>query len=327
MDARASIRFNIPSRRQRGSGMKRQKILRLIGFVLLSALTAGMAGCVLASRVPPTFGSPQAHTRLQPGTLPRPAHVVMVIEENKAYSQIIGNARAPFLNQLAASGTVLTHAYGITHPSEPNYLALFAGSTQGLILDSCPHQFSSRNLASILRDAGLSFATYAQSMPRTGYTGCRHGRYARKHNPAVNWQGANVRAAQNRPFRDFPSRFNKLPTVSFVIPDLDHDMHSASIAQGDRWLKQHLGRYVQWARHHNSLLIVTWDEDNYRHHNHIPVIIAGAHVRRAHATRAVNHYSMLRTLEAMYGLPLLGRSAQAVPIVRPWQAHSRGASS
>ncbi|MGN8200419.1 alkaline phosphatase family protein [Salinisphaera sp. RV14] len=300
---------------------------RLRRLALISALTASLAGCMFASSVPPAFGSSQAHTRLPQGRLPRPAHVVIVIEENKAYSQILDNPQAPFLNRLAASGATLTHAYGVTHPSEPNYLALFSGTTQGVLLDSCPHRFTSRNLASTLRDAGLSFATYAQSMPKPGYTGCRHGLYARKHNPAVNWQGVNVDADQNRPFRDFPSDFNKLPTVSFVIPDLDHDMHSASIAQGDRWLKRHLGGYVQWARDHNSLLIVTWDEDNDLHHNHIPVIIAGAHVRQGQVKRPVNHYSMLRTLEAMYGLPLLGRSAQAVPITGPWQSPGGSASS
>src|SRR5262245_25706402 len=74
--------------------------------------------------------------------VPRFAHIVVVILENHAYSQIIDASDAPFLNTLAASGAVMTQSYAITHPSQPNYLALFSGSTQGLTDDSCPHSYT-----------------------------------------------------------------------------------------------------------------------------------------------------------------------------------------
>ena len=67
--------------------------------------------------------------------------------ENHAYSEILGQPDAPYLNSLARSGAVLTQSYAVTHPSEPNYLALFSGSTQGLSDDSCPHTFDCPNLA------------------------------------------------------------------------------------------------------------------------------------------------------------------------------------
>ncbi|MDA3922907.1 MAG: hypothetical protein PF501_19845 [Salinisphaera sp.] len=242
-----------------------------------------------------------------------------MIEENKAYSQIIGNKQAPYFNQLASQGALFTHAYGVAHPSEPNYLALFSGSTHGLSSDSCPHEFSGANLASELGHVGDSFSVYSEGLPQIGFTGCRRGLYARKHNPAVNWQGANVTPRQNQPFRNFPQNFNHLPTVALVIPNLDHDMHSASIAAGDRWLKRHMNRYARWADRHNSVLIVTWDEDNDLHHNHIPTLIVGSSVNPGRYARPINHYSLLRTLEAMYQLPLLGHSARAVPITRLWR--------
>lgn len=279
-----------------------------------------ISGCMYASKVPDTFGSKAAHDRLTQGTLPKPAHVVIVIEENKAYSQIIGNPNAPFLNKLAADGALFQHAYGVTHPSEPNYLALFSGSTQSVLYDSCPLYFTDANLASELDAAGLTFAVYSQGLPYAGFRGCRHGSYARKHNPAVNWQGVNVAPRQNRPFTAFPKHFGNLPTVSLVIPDIDHDMHSASIRAGDRWLHQHLQRYAHWAQQHDSLLIVTWDEDNRLHRNHIATIAVGSMVKPGHYTREIDHYSVLRTLEAMYHLPLLGQSALAAPITEIWRS-------
>ena len=65
----------------------------------------------------------------------RPAHVVVVIEENHGYERIIGNPDAAFINELAADGALLTNSHGIQHPSQPNYLALFSGSTQGVTDD------------------------------------------------------------------------------------------------------------------------------------------------------------------------------------------------
>jgi acid phosphatase len=289
--------------------------LCLVGFaVFLFDYDSG------ATRVPHSQGSTEAHKKLPPGALPKPKHVVIVVEENKAYSQIIDNEEAPFINKLATEGASFRYFYAITHPSEPNYLALFSGSTQGLIDDSCPHHYSGANLASALAQAGYSFATYSQSLPQTGFRGCSQGRYRRRHNPAVNWQGLNVDARQNQPFSAFPQDFAKLPTVAFVIPDLDHDMHDGSIAAGDTWLKQNLGRYAQWVQHHNSLLIVTFDEDDDSEANRIATLIVGARVQPGQYDRPVNLYNLLRILEAMYNLPRLGKSAQAVPITQPWRS-------
>jgi acid phosphatase len=159
-------------------------------------------------------------------------------------------------------------------------------------------------------------------LPQVGFQGCNHGSYARKHNPAMNWQGANVDPSQNRPFQAFPHDFTKPATVALGVPDENHDMHSASIADGDTWLKQNLGRYAQWARHHDSLLIVTFDEDDDSHDNRIATIIVGDGVKPGHYDTPRNLYNLLRTLEAMYDLPLLGKSAQAVPITAPWRGGS-----
>src|SRR5262249_11245821 len=78
---------------------------------------------------------------------------------------------------------VFTRAFAETHPSQPNYLALFSGSTQGVTDDSCPHTFAADNLARALLDAGRTFTGYSEGLPSPGYSGCSSGSYARKHNP------------------------------------------------------------------------------------------------------------------------------------------------
>jgi phosphatidylinositol-3-phosphatase len=249
--------------------------------------------------------------------MPQLAHVVVALIENHAFDEVLGSASAPFLNGLASRGATFTQFYAITHPSEPNYLAVFSGSTQGLSSDACPARYDAANLASSLLEAGRTFTGYAEGLPQSGFTGCSSGDYARKHCPWINLTSLPARVSQ--PMTAFPSDFASLPTVSFVIPNLQHDMHDGTVAQADSWLQQHLSGYVSWAHAHNSLLIVTADEDDGSTDNRIPAIMAGAHVKAGHYAQRYNLYSLLRLIEDMYRLPRIANSAAATPITGIWR--------
>ena len=253
------------------------------------------------------------------GGVARPDHVVIAIEENKSFSQIIGSSSAPYINALAQKGALFTSSSAIGHPSQPNYLALFSGSTQGIGDDSCPHTFASANLASQLFQAGRTFAGYAESMPNAGSQECKTSDgYARKHNPWVNF--SNVPASANLPFSSFPGDFKALPTVAIVVPNLDNDMHDGSIREGDAWLRDHLDPYVQWAMANNSLFILTWDEDerDIDKDHRIVTIFVGPMVRPGEYGQHIDHYNVLRTLLEMYGLSAIGKAANATPIANVW---------
>jgi len=250
------------------------------------------------------------------GGLPRPSHVVVVIEENHAAADIFGNPDAPYLNRLARAGASFTRSYAVTHPSQPNYLALFSGSTHGLTSDACPQRFGGPTLAGQLTRAGKSFRGYSEGLPHPGYLGCSTGDYARKHVPWTDFPA--LPASMNQPFSAFPRNYAALPALAVVIPNLAHDMHNGTIAQGDSWLRQHLSGYVRWAAGHNSLLLVTWDEDDGQHGNRIPTILVGAHVRAGHYREHVTAYRVLRTLEALERLGGIGASAAAAPITDVW---------
>jgi phosphatidylinositol-3-phosphatase len=248
--------------------------------------------------------------------MPQPAHVVVVAIENHAFGEVLGSSSAPFLNGLAVRGATFTQFYAITHPSEPNYLALFSGSTQGLTSDACPVRYAGANLASSLLDAGKTFTGYAEDLPRSGFTGCSSGDYAQKHCPWINFTRVPARVSQ--PMSSFPRDYASLPTVSFVIPNLRHDMHDGTVAQADSWLQQHLSGYASWAEAHNSLLIITADEDDDSTDNRIPAIISGAGVRAGQYGLRYNLYSLLRLIEDMYRLPRIANSADATPINGVW---------
>jgi phosphatidylinositol-3-phosphatase len=258
---------------------------------------------------------------LAAGVLPTPSHVVIVIEENRSQTNIIGNKAAPFINALAAGGALMAQSFAETHPSEPNYLALFAGDTFGVTKDVCPvNAGAAPNLASELLAAGDTFGGYAEDLPAVGSPVCSAGKYARKHVPWANF--TNVPAANSVPFSAFPTAGNyaNLPTVSFVIPNNDDNMHDGSIAAGDAWLNRQLVDYANWARANNSLLIVTWDEDDGSPRNQIPTVIYGGHVQPGTYSEQISHYNVLSTLEQMYGLPKTGNAATATPIASIWGA-------
>ncbi|KJS61731.1 acid phosphatase [Streptomyces rubellomurinus] len=260
-------------------------------------------------------------TEAQAAGLPTPDHVIVVVMENHSYSQIIGSSSAPYINNtLKAGGANLTQSYAITHPSEPNYYALFSGSTQGTTDDSCVvvGGFQAPNLASEVLAAGKTWASYNESLPSQGSTTCSSGKYAQKHNP---WFGfGNVPLNSAMTFAQFPTDYTTLPKVSFVIPNLCSDMHDCSVSTGDTWIKNNLGAYAAWAQTHNSLLVMTFDEDNSLSGNRIPTVFYGAHVTPGSSSSGTyNHYNVLRTLEDLAGTTgHAGNAATASDITGIW---------
>ncbi|HKS21844.1 MAG TPA: alkaline phosphatase family protein [Thermoanaerobaculia bacterium] len=296
--------------------------------------------------------------------LPHPDHVVVVVMENKKDTDVIGSPNAPYINtKLIPLGTVLTKAYALHHPSQPNYLELFAGAPLSVCTDACFAQKTAPNLAAQLRASTdpkhNTFVGYAEHFHPQCQNTPTADQYAQKHCP---WRDfTNVPASVSKDFSAFPTNFDQLPAVAFVIPDLFGDMHSVDpndqanaqilaahhgqltdaeeipleVKQGDTWLKTHMDRYARWAGDHNSLLIVTWDEDSAPHPhvsscangitthppaNRIPTIFVGAHVHRGHpGTRQVTHHDLLRTILDMEGLPPFAGAVTATPITDIWQ--------
>jgi len=243
--------------------------------------------------------------------------VLVAVFENEDAADIVGSSDAPYLSSLADAGAEFSNAHGETHPSQPNYLALFSGSTHGVEDDHCPLELDGDNLGSQLLTAGLSFVGYSEGLPSPGYAGCEDGDYARKHNPWVNF--TDLPASVNQPLSAMPEDYSLLPTVSLVVPDLCNDMHDCDIATGDAWAQEHLGPYADWAVQNNSLLIVTFDEDSGSDSNHIATIVTGARVAATTTDQRIDHYDLLRTIEEMYGLDALGEAADAQALTGIWQ--------
>jgi len=281
------------------------------------------------------------------GAPPRYDHIVIVMEENRTPTEIIGDrVNAPYINTLADGGVKIGAMFAEVHPSQPNYIHLFSGDYQGVTDDNLPPNFSTTptatypfrtpNMGAALIGAGFTFAGYSEELESAGtsdwadydpHSATHPGiYYRRKHVPWANWVAkvapipANQLAASaNLCFTNFPSDYSTLPTVSFVIPNQMHDMHDGSRKQGDDWLRDHIDGYAQWAKTNNSLLIITWDEDDFDNINQIPTVLYGAGLRDGTTIGGTwTHHNLLRTIEDMYGTTHSGAAAQVRSIIGPF---------
>ncbi|MGW6877598.1 alkaline phosphatase family protein [Streptomyces xanthophaeus] len=276
---------------------------------LLTAMTVGSSEAAVAPAAAPAPASAAA------AALPGYDHVVVVVFENKQYGEIIGSSNAPYINQLAGGGASLTAMKALTHPSQPNYFNIFSGGTQGITGDGCyaPQSMTAPNLGQELIAAGKTFATYNEDLPSEGSTACTNGQYAQKHNPWFAFK--NVPLTTGKTWTQFPrGDFAALPHLSFVVPNQCNDMHSCPVSTGDTWVKNNLDAYAQWAKANNSLLVLTWDEDNFLGSNQIATVFYGAHVKQGRYSTAYNHFNLLRTFEDLFGTGHAGNAATAQPI-------------
>lgn len=294
---------------------------------LACAAVLGTAGCTASEATAPPSAADVATAAPRPSVssgaanapaaapVPRFRHVVIVVEENHGTAEAMGMR---YLADLRRTGAVFPQSHGVAHPSEPNYLALWSGSTHGLTSDACPVDLGTApSLGSQLLGAGLTVAAYAQGLPNAGSTVCSAGAYARKHDPLADFT-ATADASHDLPFAAFPTEYDRLPSVAFVAPDLGHDAHDGTLTAADDFLRAELGGYAVWAATHDSLLVVTFDEeDGGAAGNRILTVLSGAHVRPGTYPERIDHVTVLHTIESAFGLAPLG--APAAPITDAWQ--------
>jgi phosphatidylinositol-3-phosphatase len=285
----------------------------------LAAVAPFFAGCLGFGSPDPSSAQPQSQsvTVRAPSAGPHASNVVVVIMENRDYNSIIGSSEAPYINgTLVPEAALMTNSHAVTHPSQPNYLALFSGSTQGITGDSCPHVFGSVNAGEELVAAGETFEGYSESMPYDGYTGCTSDEYARKHNPWVNF--TNVPSTLNLVYKGFPRQPS---TLTIVVPNLCNDMHDCSTQTGDTWLKNNLPPILKYDKMHNGLFILTWDEadPDSNGKNQIATLLIGPTIKPGKYDQDVTHYSTLRTIEDIAGIPCTADACKASNFKKMWR--------
>ncbi len=246
-------------------------------------------------------------------TFPQFNHVVLVVEENHNYSDVIGNSSMPYLNSLALQYGSATKFYANTHPSIGNYLMM----TTGQIItndDSFSGTVSVDNVVRQLVASGKTYKTYAESLPSVGYTGGDSYPYSKHHNPMAyisDVTGSATQAKNLVPFSQFGADLaaNQLPNFSFVVPNLLDDAHDGTLSAADVWLQQNMGPLLANSTFQaDGLLIVVFDEalqsDTTNGGGRVAAVLVSAKAKRGFSsTTTYQHQSLLRLV--MHGLNVL----------------------
>lgn len=264
----------------------------------------------------------------QAPVIPTYNHIVILVLENHSIGQIVDNPYMPYLNSLLPQAAVFSKYYAITHPSQPNYIAMYSGSQQGVYDNLIPanQPFTTPNFGRALIDSGYTFKGYSEDLPYVGFNEASHNLYQRKHAPWTNWLNApqnGLPDSIHQPFTNFPADFTQLPTVSYVIPHQLHALHdlpndTTTYQNADNWLQTELDAYIQWCKTNNSLFVLTFDEDNYLDNNHILTFFIGEKVVPGVYNQTLTHYDFLHTLEYIYQLPHFANSSTGKPIDNCW---------
>jgi len=213
-------------------------------------------------------------------------HVFIIMMENTGYDSLIGNRNAPWINSAAATYGLATNYFGISHPSQPNYIAATSGSTNG-VPDDNDITISVPNIVDQLEANGKTWQAYMQSLSLCVTKldhACGNQLYERKHDPFVSYQDVQTSPARMANIVDL-SQFssdlasNNVPDYVWISPDQCNDMHGRAgpssdpcnfgnvqglIATGDTFLSSTVGQIMNSsAWNGNSVIFITWDESDF----------------------------------------------------------------
>lgn len=310
-----------------------------IGVVVLGATAFGVAqrrgaGPSSAGATPTPSPAPTP----SPPILPPGPHVLVIMEENSIYDEIVGSTIAPYINSLATRYASATQWYGLKHGSVANYIGATSGqippTTQ--ITNQCtpgqggdlPCTTSAPNIVDQLEAKGKTWKAYQEDMPSPCFQAYSSGKYVARHNPFIYYSQIRDNPARcNRivPFTQLATDLaaNALPSFAWVTPNLCNDMHNACpggrIENGDAWLEQHLPSVLASAWfHQGGVVVITWDEAEDVDTSgccggaiggHIPTLVLSNDTSGFKWDEPGDHFGLLRGLEELFGLPFLGEAA------------------
>ena len=296
---------------------------RTIGILLVSTALS-LAACGRTFTAPAATAAPTqpaTATLAAPATAPpAPAgpikHIVIIVMENENLGNVLKN---PYFAGLAGRGALLKNFRALTHPSQPNYIAMISGELY--VRDNNRHDLPQTNLVDLLEAAHVSWKAYQEDYPGACAAGMTYGNYVRKHNPFISFD--TIRKNPERCARIVNAAQlaidvanDDLPAFSFYTPDMNNDGHDTPLKFAADWLKGFLEPLLadpKFAK--DTLVVITFDEGTVIGSNIIYTALLGPMVNPGHTdTARYTHYSLLRTIEDTFNLGTLGRNdAKAAP--------------
>ncbi|KAF9413976.1 hypothetical protein BGZ76_004946 [Entomortierella beljakovae] len=243
-------------------------------------------------------------------------HVFIIFLENTDYAKAASDS---ILETYLPQGILLDNYYSVTHPSEPNYVAVTGGDYFGMADDALYHIPSNiTTIVDLLEEKSLTWKAYQQDAPTPCFTDFQfNGLYFRKHNPFIIYDSiANNATRCNNVVPatqlDDDIAAGNLPNYSFYTPNMINDGHNTTVANASKWLDTFLPPLLNNMKFlDNTLVVLTFDEaDTYPIANKVWTMLLGDVVNSLKNTTDstfYTHYSLLSTIESNWDLGNLGR--------------------
>ena len=233
--------------------------------------------------------------------------VFVIVMENKSYDEALGGT---YTASLASQYALATNYHAVSHPSEPNYLALTSGGTWGATDDSY-RALPPGGIGKQLSDAGVSWRAYMEGLPSS----CLRNLYpyALKHDPFAFYGGSCAGIASTDALAG--DLAGNTPRFVWISPGLCNDTHDCPVAAGDHWLSQVVPEIINsraWRT--GGVLFLTWDENDGSAQNRVATLIISPNPKQHLSDKPYTHYSLLATIEDRLGVGRLGAAAGATPM-------------
>lgn len=272
-------------------------------------LVAALAACAAPGVPAPSEPARFAATVAPPPVVPASKVIVLVIE-NKGFSQMMSSTNAPFISGMAKKFGYASNMYAMTHPSQPNYVWMVAGANRGITSNSYSQITGPSILGNTIK-AGRTAKVIAHGMGDDRCRQSNYGKYAYRHNPWVSFKDERkLCESQNFDYKYFAGDVtaSKLANVEFLIPDNCKNAHDCSIRTADDWFKLNVNRLMAGPDYQAGKLaiIITADEDNKREDNRILTVVIHPSQTNKVVTKRLDLVSLHMTLARFGHTPPLG---------------------
>jgi hypothetical protein len=263
------------------------------------------------------------------------SRLAVIVMENQPYTNIVGNANAPYINSLIGSGKLFSNYLSLKAGSLPDYLAM----TSGLLTTVSP---PSPNVFQAIDASGGAVTWKSLQESMGGSCGKQSGAkvpgttatlYSRIHDPAYQYRGNTTCSTNDVPLTSTTFNPAALPNFSYIIPNQCDDMHtlpaggapcpafygsnaaaSSVVAMGDSWLQAVVPSLLAQP---DVTVLLTWDEGNSTT-KHVVALEVGAGITSGSTdSTRYNHYSLEAGLYTKFSLgpaPNNGATATRLPI-------------
>jgi hypothetical protein len=285
-----------------------------LGLHTITALAPDAIASIGVSVVPAPPPATPSPAPTAPPTTASVDHVFLIVMENHAYGEVWNTSSTPYTTSFANANAIASNYYAITHPSLPNYLDLYGGSSYGITDDCSPSSschINAPNLADNLDAAGKTWKGYFEGMPAPCYLTDSNG-YIAHHDPFIYFDDIRTDLARctSHVVNDAALSIDlanaaTTPNYALLVPDNCNNTHNCSVETGDAWLSTHIPALLSSpaCTSDSCLVILTWDEDDGSDGNHVLTVFAGS-AARASSVSAVHydHFDLLRTVEDLLGV-------------------------